>query len=109
MRHSMVNGFEIKIMVKSHAIEIIFKSSGPFRINQLISTANPGPIWVELGWIGCTEYLVDPKRPSGFKINFKGMAFHHHFYVNMHNKLSTAGVSKMVSMNKLIFSVINLD
>ena len=34
-------GFEIKIVVKSGTIEIVFKSWGPFRIYQLISTANP--------------------------------------------------------------------
>ena len=37
----MVNGFEIKVIVKSGAIEIIFKSWGPFRIYQLIGSANP--------------------------------------------------------------------
>ena len=35
----MVNGFEIKMMAKSGAIEIV--SWGPFRIYQLISKANP--------------------------------------------------------------------
>ena len=33
--------FRLKMMVKSCAIEIVFKSLVPFRIYQLISTANP--------------------------------------------------------------------
>ena len=37
----MVNGFDIKMMVKSNAITINLKSLEPFRIYQLISTANP--------------------------------------------------------------------
>ena len=37
----MVNGFEINIIMKSGAIEIVFKSWGPFRIYQLISSFNP--------------------------------------------------------------------
>ena len=37
----MDNGFDVKMMVKSHAIEIVFKSWGPYRIYQLISTAHP--------------------------------------------------------------------
>ena len=49
----MGNGFEMKIMVKSHAIEMIFKSWGPFSISNIISTsiANPASIWVEFGWV----------------------------------------------------------
>ena len=41
----MVNGFDIKMIVKSHAIEILFKSLGPFRIYQLIRTANPAQFY----------------------------------------------------------------
>ena len=37
---SMINGFNIKIMVKSSAVEIVFKSLVPIRIYHLISTAN---------------------------------------------------------------------
>ena len=36
----MVNGFEIKMMMKSNAIEIVFITWGLFRIYQLISTTN---------------------------------------------------------------------
>ena len=36
----MINGFNIKIMVKSSAVEIVFKSLVPIRIYHLISTAN---------------------------------------------------------------------
>ena len=53
--HSMVSGFGIKMIVKSYAIDIIFKSWGPlelkkilpwgpFRIYLLISTDNPAQI-----------------------------------------------------------------
>jgi hypothetical protein len=38
---SVVNGFEIRMMVKSSAIEIVIKSWGLFRIYLLIDTANP--------------------------------------------------------------------
>ena len=44
----MVNGFEIKMMAKSGAIEIV--SWGPFRIYQLISKANPA--LYEWKWAG---------------------------------------------------------
>ena len=45
-----LNGFEMKIMVKSHAIEIIFKSWGPFSIYQLITIANPALLeWNKAG------------------------------------------------------------
>ena len=37
----MVIGFEIRVMVKSCAIEIVFKSWVPFGIYQLINSANP--------------------------------------------------------------------
>ena len=49
--HSMANaGFEIKIVVKSGTIEIVFKSWGRFRIYQLISTDNrPLCVW---NWTG---------------------------------------------------------
>ena len=40
-RHSDLYGFDIKMMVKSNAIENNFKSWGLFRINQLISAAKP--------------------------------------------------------------------
>ena len=36
----MANGFEIGMMMKIGAIEIVFKSWGPFRIYQLINSAN---------------------------------------------------------------------
>ena len=36
-----VDGFVIRMMVKRSAIEIVFKSRGPFSIYQLICTANP--------------------------------------------------------------------
>ena len=36
----MVNGFEIKTRMKSHAIDIAFKSWEPFRIYKLIRAAN---------------------------------------------------------------------
>jgi hypothetical protein len=36
----MVNGFEIKMVMKSNAIEIVFKYWVLFRIYQLIRTAN---------------------------------------------------------------------
>jgi hypothetical protein len=36
----LINDFEIKVMVKSNAIEIVFKSFGSFMIYQQISTAN---------------------------------------------------------------------
>ena len=35
-----LNGLVIKMMLKSNVIEIVFKSLGLFRINQVISTAN---------------------------------------------------------------------
>ena len=41
MGGSMVNGFDIKMMVKSSAMKINLKSLKPFRIYQQISTANP--------------------------------------------------------------------
>ena len=37
----MVNGFEIKLIVKSKTIEIVLKIWGAFRIYKLINTANP--------------------------------------------------------------------
>ena len=52
--HSMLNGFEIKKIVKSGAIEIVFKSWGPFRFYQLISSANLA--LYESNW----AKLVDP-------------------------------------------------
>ena len=46
---SKVNGLEMKIVVKSGAIEIVFKSWEPFSIYQLISTGNMSKI--ELNWL----------------------------------------------------------
>ena len=40
MGHLDLNGFDIKMMVKSNATEIVYKSWEPFKIYQLISTAN---------------------------------------------------------------------
>jgi hypothetical protein len=45
--HSMAKGFDIKIM-KSNTIEIVFKSWGPFRIYQLINTANPAIFYLKI-------------------------------------------------------------
>jgi hypothetical protein len=54
-KHSMFYSFDIKMMVKSGAIERNFKSLGPFGIYQLITTANPAPVSVKSGWIGCAD------------------------------------------------------
>ena len=44
----MVNGFDIKIMVKSNTTEIVFKSWVSFSIYQLINTANPAIFYVKI-------------------------------------------------------------
>ena len=36
----MATSFDINMIVKSNVIDIVFKSSGQFRIYQLFSTAN---------------------------------------------------------------------
>jgi hypothetical protein len=59
----MVNGFEIKLIVKSNAIEVLFKS------NQYSQSG-----LFEWNW------LVDPKWPRGFENNFNATTFHNHFY-----------------------------
>ena len=48
----MDNSFEMKIRVKSGAMEIVLYPGGAFY--QLISSQS-FPIWVNLGWIGFTD------------------------------------------------------
>ena len=43
----MVNGFDIELVVKSDAIETVYKCWGPFRIYQIIIKANPAPFEFE--------------------------------------------------------------
>ena len=68
----MVNGFDIKMVVKSNAIGIVFKSGGPFRIYKLISTDNSAQF--------------RPKRA--------GLAVLIDHYLFMRNILSNTGVGK---------------
>ena len=44
----MVNAFDVKMVVKIIAIKIGFKSRGPFKIYQLISTANPAQFYSKM-------------------------------------------------------------
>ena len=48
MEGLMVTGFDIKMVVKSDAIKIVFKSWGPFKIYQLIITADPAQFYSKM-------------------------------------------------------------
>ena len=66
----MVTGFEIKMMVKRIVIEIVFKSWGPIRIYQLITTANPALFkcnWAILNFFFNLQCLNITENPTGVK------------------------------------------
>ena len=50
----MVIGFDLKMTVKSYAIEIVFKSWELIRIHQLVSTAKQA-LFSEFGWTACAD------------------------------------------------------
>jgi hypothetical protein len=51
----MVNGFDMKMVVKSNANETFCKCWVPFRIYQIISKAYPAPF--EWSWVGLAELI----------------------------------------------------
>ena len=69
--------------------DIVFNSLGPFKIYQLISTANPASFgWNRPGLVVPISWYIDPKQPPGFENNLNGIIFCHHFYVKSINPFS---------------------
>ena len=66
----MVNCFDIKVAMKSSAIEI-----------YVLDQSQISPMPFKEGQIGCAIWLVDPKWPPGFVNNFNDATFHQHFDV----------------------------
>ena len=63
----MVNAFDVKMVVKIIAIKIGFKSRGPFKIYQLISTANPAQFYSKMASLDVMISCQILNVPQGLK------------------------------------------